>query len=312
MSFETYIAAQAGAWSDELTATVKASLEQARRAQAEEAEANARRAAAAAAELATQRDALYDFLAEALPEDLCYNLPGLLPAIRAQVDAMDRHDLQRYALTFTYTAPGLAPLGVEVYSRVEADQVHYALSNLFVRAPRRLADDCEPDWDGITYITDSPAQAIYRAALNAWRMTEYQQEWANHLAEQAEQEAANAMQYHATEAQGAALAARNEAQRLTQEIEIERLIAWARSDPAVLHLIRAFIAIEQERIEIKRRLDVASEEANDAWTYYESRRAELEQRSATARADAERYEREARAAQDEADQLRRQVKETGR
>jgi hypothetical protein len=269
------------------------------------------RKAAAAERRALESELVAQVLAF-LPDDLKTSFPALSAALVKHVEEMPNYGLTHcYDLLFTVCEPGLAPVKFKIERSLNNSVPERLHMYVFVAHNQSGG----PEYRDIEECVDL-ADCLFRAALQAALMAQYEAEAVARAAElaadQEAEEAAIAADKRAQHAERLAKDLEQKATNAEQSIEIERIIAWAKSDPAVIHLIRAFIAIEEQRTSFQDRLDRSDEAASDAWRYLEHRSAELRQEADAARRQAEEARRAARTAAFEAEEARQQIRNAER
>jgi hypothetical protein len=322
MTFEEFLAEVREEWGDELVALVDAGRAEAlAKQQAEEAQRQAAETAARAARQSLNK-ALIEAVIAATPELLKAAFPDLPAAVRAAVERLtDYHAKGNSYLWVELSRSGLARINLQYDRKQGAEGVQVGAYQVKTIT---TGHDGRPMWG--EYMNVAPGvslpELLYLAARAHQELVTNIRKWQEQLrqrqAELAAQEAQDRAERELAEIrleqqamEDAALNCERQAAEVEDEKEIERLLLWARTDPAALNLIRVFLAIEQDRAAMSERIDEAYESAEWAEGRYISRIEELNRRVDDLRRQADTARDDARRYRSEADDLERKLKRNG-
>lgn len=315
-TFEEYLQEHAETLGPDRLTLIRSGLEAAKEKARIERERKAAEEAAARAKRQAAEEELYEQVLNFISADVRTALPSLPDHLRSAVSKMTDYGLrQAYDVEFWVTLPEFAPIYLTVKRNVNGSVPYKLELAVNIAKPGDAQNFTSPEYQGLQFCATLP-ELLYMATVQAALMDEYQREYIAGLEEIVGEE----------QAQRAALAAdklRQKAEQAAKEleeratanealIELERLAAWAKSDPAVLNLVRAFIAVEEQRQSLADRLNEADEAAGNAWNHYEQRSTALRREADEARAEADRQRRAARDAEYEAEKARDQIKDAER
>ena len=315
-TFEAHLQQHAETLGPERLIIIRAGWADARERARRELEQHAAYEAAARARRQAAEEKLYEQVLNFIPADIRTALPSLPDPLRQAVSKMSDYGLDHAInIEFWVDLPEFAPIWLTIKRDVNGS-VPYKLELAVNQAKQGDATDfIAPKYQGLQSCATLP-ELLYVAAAQAALMDEYQREYIDGLeavaGEEQAQRAALAADERRQTAEQAAKELEERAAANETLIELERLAAWAKSDPAVLNLIRAFIAVEEQRQSFADRLNAADQAAGDAWSHFENRSAELRREADAARAEADRQRRAARDAEYEAEKARDQIKDAER
>jgi hypothetical protein len=267
----------------------------------------------AAKEHATQEHVARIALENAVYERLLPRLVDILTVLPSALEAMcdeiaDKTNWQlnqsALELVFKVVEPGLAPILLSVsengikMSVLEPRWFEHGEGN-----PPREPEFATNGAQFTRHVDVALAYAVASAAKMDLLQAEYRADVAALEAQEAEQSAL----MRAQTARQLSAAAERVIARAEGDIEAERIIAWTRSDPAVLNLVRAFIAIEEGRQSFEERLEQADASSEQAWSRCERRSKELHEQIAEARREADLQRDLAQRYEDEAAEARRKA-----
>ncbi len=308
--FEVYVATLATAWSELIHQGLRQVEERERRANDERCE----RKQEAERELTKKREAISGVAWAILPDGLMDLFPGLSDAITQAVNALELWRVERIAnnsyrdesLIVDHQPAGLAPVRLIFSLGKKPPTVE-------IQVPRVKTDEHGAPYFGEFADYADLAEVLFQAARAGAQheelLTQYQADEALRQADEAQRQAALAADERRREAESAARAAEQHVQAAEDMIEMQRLIAWAVSDPAALSLVRTFMTIEEDRARFAVEIENADSAASYAQQHLDARCAQLRRDVADARAEADRQREEARRAQDDAEDARRKIKD---
>lgn len=247
-----YIERISAGWPALHVALARAGLAEAIENQVRSAQEEQERLAARAAALQAQRTAETEKALSLLDAAWVAAFPDLPDRVRTAI--YDRNDFDTCAdlIVPLPDLPGMAPMFVclvrqwtgggknaFVVAKLQGDVIgqQYMRDNF----PHN-----QPEYSS-SIVAKSLEQLFFRAAYAGAQFAAWQAAHAEYAEDEAHQEAARAADERARTADSAADQAGQRAADAERQVEIERIIAWAKTDPAVLNLVRAFMAIEEER-----------------------------------------------------------------